>query len=86
MSTATTGRPLVKAKNQEWERVGKTVQTLRERYGYSQEQFSQEAGISRSYMYLIEAGHKRVTDRLLGRFADILGVTPLAIKRPDDGR
>jgi transcriptional regulator with XRE-family HTH domain len=86
MSTVTTGRPPTKAKNQEWERVGKTVQTLRERYGYSQEQFSQEAGISRSYMYLIEAGHKRVTDRLLARFADILGVTPLAIKRADDDR
>jgi transcriptional regulator with XRE-family HTH domain len=84
MTTALKGRPPVKAKNPEWERVGKTLQTLRERYGYSQEQFSQEAGISRSYMYLIEAGHKRVTNRLLSRFSDILGISPLAIKRADE--
>jgi transcriptional regulator with XRE-family HTH domain len=84
MSQQIMGRPPVKAKNQEWERVGKTIQTLRERYGYTQEAFSQEIGISRSYMYLIEAGHKRLTDRLLAKSADVLGVTPLAIKRPDD--
>jgi hypothetical protein len=35
MTTALKGRPPVKAKNPEWERVGKTLQTLRERYGYS---------------------------------------------------
>lgn len=72
-----------KAKNPEYERVGRTVYTLRERYGYSQEQFGTELGISRSYISLIEAGFKPLPDRLLSRMAELLEITPLAIKRYD---
>jgi len=70
-------------KNQEQERVGRTLHVLRERYGYTQEQFGTELGISRSYISLIESGHKPLPDRLLSRCAALLEVTPLAIKRFD---
>jgi transcriptional regulator with XRE-family HTH domain len=71
-------------KNPEQERVGRTLYTLRERYGYTQEAFGTELGISRSYISLIESGHKRLPDRLLSRCAELLEITPLAIKRYDE--
>ena len=70
-------------KNQEQERVGRTLHVLRARYGYTQEQFGTELGISRSYISLIESGHKPLNDRLLSRAAALLEITPLAIKRFD---
>ena len=73
-----------KPKDPEMERVGRTLHTLRERYGYTQEAFGTELGISRSYISLIESGHKHLPDRLLSRCADLLEITPLAIKRPDN--
>ena len=81
MSKAKTGN---KAKDPECIRVGRTISTIRERYGYSQERFGTELGISRSYISLIESGHKRLPDRLLFKCAELLDVTPLAIKRPDN--
>lgn len=80
MKQAGAGR---KPKNPEQERVGRTLYTLRERYGYTQEAFGTELGISRSYISLIEAGFKPLPDRLLAKAADLLGITPLAIKRFD---
>lgn len=79
MSTTKGAKP----KNPEQERVGRTLHTLRERYGYTQEAFGTELGISRSYISLIEAGFKPLPDRLLARCADLLEITPLAIKRFD---
>lgn len=73
-----------KGKDPEQERVGHTLRTIRERYGYTQETFGTELGISRSYISLIESGHKRLNDRLLARCADLLEITPLAIKRFDE--
>lgn len=73
-----------KGKDPEKERVGTTLRTIRERYGYTQEAFGTELGISRSYISLIESGHKRLNDRLLARCADLLEITPLAIKRFDE--
>lgn len=70
-------------KNPEQERVGRTLHVLRERYGYTQEAFGTELGISRSYISLIEAGFKPLPDRLLSRCAALLEITPLAIKRFD---
>ncbi len=72
-----------KPKNPEYERIGRTIYTLRERYGFSQEQFGTELGISRSYISLIEGGFKPLPDRLLSKMADLLEITPLAIKRFD---
>lgn len=73
-------------KTAEQERVGRTLSTLRERYGYTQGTFGTELGISRSYVSLIESGHKPLPDRLLARCADLLEITPLAIKRFDNER
>lgn len=72
-----------KPKNPEYERVGRTIYTIRDRYGYSQEQFGTELGISRSYISLIEGGFKPLPDRLLAKMSELLGITPLAIKRFD---
>jgi transcriptional regulator with XRE-family HTH domain len=66
------------------ERIGRTLHTIRERYGYTQEAFGTELGISRSYISLIEAGFKPLPDRLLAKCADLLQITPLAIKRFDN--
>lgn len=74
------------SKNPEQERVGETLSTFRERYGYTQESFGTALGISRSYISLIEIGTKPLPDRLLSRAADLLGIKPLAIKRPDSER
>jgi transcriptional regulator with XRE-family HTH domain len=74
------------AKDPEMERVGKTLHIMRERYGYTQEAFGTDLGVSRSYISLIEAGFKKLPDRLLFRAAELLEITPLAIKRPDVDR
>lgn len=73
-----------KAKNPEQERVGRTLHVLRERFGYTQESLAKELGITRSYVSLIESGHKPLQDRLLAKVAAALEITPLAIKRPDN--
>lgn len=69
------------SKHPEWERTGETLRTLRERYGASQDELAREVGVSRSYIALIESGHKPLPDKLLARIAPYLGVKPLAIKR-----
>jgi transcriptional regulator with XRE-family HTH domain len=71
------------AKDPEMERVGKTLATIRERFGYTQETFGTALGVSRPYISLIEAGYKKLPNRLLFRAAELLEVTPLAIKRPE---
>jgi transcriptional regulator with XRE-family HTH domain len=70
-------------KTPEQERVGRTLHVLRERFGYTQEHFATELGISRSYISLIESGNKPLNDRLLSKCAALLEITPLAIKRFD---
>ena len=70
-------------KNPEMVRVGRTLFTLRERYGYTQQGLADALGISRQYVSLIEGGFKPLQDRLLSRVAAILEITPLAIKRFD---
>lgn len=71
------------SKKPEQERVGETLQSHRDRYGYTQEMFAQELGISRSHLSNIEAGIKPLTDQLLFKSAALLGLKPLAIKRPE---
>ena len=63
--------------------MGRTLHVLRERFGYTQDLFANELGISRSYISLIESGHKPLNDRLLYKAAQLLQITPLAIKRYD---
>ena len=81
MRQATRGN---KPKDPEKERIGHTIRTIRERHGYSQERFGTDLGISRSYISLIESGHKKLPDHLLYKCAKLLDITPLAIKRPDN--
>jgi len=70
-------------KNPEMVRVGRTLSTLRERYGYTQQGLADALGVSRPYISLIELGRKPLQDRLLAKVADILEITPLAIKTYD---
>jgi transcriptional regulator with XRE-family HTH domain len=70
-------------KNPEMVRVGRTLFTLRERYGYTQQGLADALGVSRPYISLIELGRKPLQDRMLAKIADILEITPLAIKTYD---
>jgi len=70
-------------KNPEMVRVGRTLSTLRERYGYTQQGLADALGVSRPYISLIELGRKPLQDRLLAKVAAALEVTPLAIKTYD---
>jgi transcriptional regulator with XRE-family HTH domain len=74
--TTTTRKP-------EDERIGRTLQTLRERYGYTRAQLANELGISTSYLTLIERGHKHLLDHILARVCTTLEISTLAIKHPD---
>ena len=64
-------------------RVGETLHTIRERYGFTQEKLATETGISRSHLANIEAGRKPLSNRHLAIIADLLEIKPLAIKRPE---
>ena len=70
-------------KDPEMVRIGRTLFTLRERYGYTQKELADAVEISRAYISLIESGAKPLQDRLLAKVAAALEVTPLAIKRYD---
>lgn len=70
-------------RNPEHERVGATIRAFRERYGYTQDGLAIEVGISQSHLANIEAGRKPLNNRHLSKIADLLGITPLAIKRFD---
>lgn len=83
MDKADKGTGPAKPANPERIRVGETLRTLRERYGYTQEMFGTALGISRTYISLIESGNKPLTDRLLFTAAELLGVKPYAIKHPE---
>lgn len=62
-------------------RVGETLRTLREFRGYKPDEFANEIGISRPYLSNIEAGRKQLTEVLLARAAETLGVRQVAIIR-----
>lgn len=64
------------------ERVGETLRTLRERYGFTVNQLAAEMGISGPALRNIEGGRRFLSEVLLSRACDALGVKPLAIRRP----
>lgn len=80
----TTGKNLATSPFAEadWTRVGQTLRTLRELRGFSPAAFAEAIGVSRSYLANIEAGRKKLTNVLLARAAQALGVAQLAIMRP----
>lgn len=44
---------------------------------------AQVVGISRPYMHNLESGHRKLTNVLLAKVADALGVTQISIMRPE---
>jgi transcriptional regulator with XRE-family HTH domain len=65
-------------------RVGATLKTLRTTRGWRLTEFAEALGVSHSYLANIEAGRKPLTDVLLARAADQLGVPQMAIKNPEE--
>lgn len=58
-------------------RVGCTIKSLREAYGWSRLRFAEAIGVSRSHLANIEDGRKSCTPEVARRIADTLSV-PLA--------
>ncbi|SLH42168.1 Predicted transcriptional regulator [Mycobacteroides abscessus subsp. abscessus] len=54
----------------------------RELRGYKPDPFASAIGISRPYLANIEAGRKKLTNVILARAAQALGVEQIAIMRP----
>lgn len=69
------------AEQQERDRVGATIRTIREMRGFTPDEFANEVGISRPYLANIEAGRKPLTQVLLARIAKKLDVRQVAIIR-----
>lgn len=67
---------------QERERVGATLKTLRETRGWKLGDFAKELDISYAYLSNIEAGRKPLTNQLLANAARLLDVPQIAIKHP----
>jgi transcriptional regulator with XRE-family HTH domain len=54
--------------------VGNTIQKLRRKKGYTQDQFAERAGLNRTHLYRLESGKQSVTLRTLKIVADALDV------------
>lgn len=70
----------------DWVRVGATVRTIREVRGMSPQQLASCMGISGGYLANIEAGRKKLTNVMLARAADALGVTQVSIMLPQPAK
>ena len=55
---------------------GRNVRQLREAQGLTQEEFSQKAGINRSYLGGVERGQRTICMDNIAKIAAALGVTP----------
>jgi transcriptional regulator with XRE-family HTH domain len=67
----------------QWRRSvnGEVVRAIREALGISTTEFAADVGISRQYLYQVEAGSKQPRLPTVKAIADRLGVTPNAITR-----
>jgi transcriptional regulator with XRE-family HTH domain len=54
--------------------VGKRIQDLRRKKGFTQDQFAVHAGLNRTHLYRLESGKQSITLRTLKIIADALGV------------
>lgn len=63
---------LIKSK----QKVGKAIQKIRKKRGYSQEQLAEKVRISRTHMGHIEQARKSPSFDLLNKLASALGVRP----------
>ncbi len=55
---------------------GKTIRTLREAHGYSQEELAERAGLHRNYVGGIERGERNVALENILKLAKALAVAP----------
>ena len=55
--------------------MGQRIRRMREREHMSQKEMAELAGISSSYLWLIEHGERNMTVNLLCRFVEILGTS-----------
>lgn len=62
-------------------RIGATIRQLRQMRGFKPDEFANEIVISRPYLANIEAGRKPVTEVLLARISEALGVEQVVIVR-----
>lgn len=62
-------------------RIGATLKALREKRGYTADQFANEIGKSRPYLSNIEAGRKPMPEWMVARAADLLNVPQVALVR-----
>lgn len=64
-------------------RVGRNVKKLRRAQRLSQEEFSFNCGLHRTYVSDIERGARNPTVRVLQKLADALGVEPETLLKKD---
>lgn len=57
-------------------RVGRAIKRRREELGMSQESLAEEAGLHRTYISLVERGHRNITVDALSQIAEALDVYP----------
>lgn len=59
--------------------LGKNVRKYRQAKGWSQEDLAEETGLHRTYVSGIERGIRNPTVSIVEKFADALGVEPVAL-------
>jgi transcriptional regulator with XRE-family HTH domain len=69
-------------------RVGRVIRKYRESAGLSQEALAAESGLHRTYISLVERGHRNISVDALSQIAEALGVYPSRLmsdaeKEPD---
>jgi len=57
-------------------RIGRVIRKYRENVGLSQEALAEEAGLHRTYISLVERGHRNISVDALAQIAEALGVYP----------
>lgn len=57
-------------------RVGRVIRRYREDAGLSQETLAAESGLHRTYISLVERGHRNISVDALAQIAEALGVYP----------
>jgi len=70
-------------------RVGRVIRKYREQSGLSQEALAESSGLHRTYISLVERGHRNISVDALSQIAEALGVYPSRLmsdaeKEPDD--